>query len=361
VGLRAGLSAKAGKCRVCRVNERATAPERIDPLTEQRLDAWLLSDGHAGNVRQVQALAQAIGWPAQEWIVRARAPWRWLAPRELPGARAAFGDAFAQALDHRDLDRVLAIGCGRQAALATRLLHGRGARAVQILDPRVATDHWDLVIAPEHDGLRGENVITLQGSLHPVDDAWLDRARLEFPGFAQLPGPRTALLLGGPSAHARLDEAFFADLLRQLGVAVRSDGGSVLATASRRTPAAAAAEMQATLSSLPGVCWRGAQDGANPYAGLLGWADRIVCTADSVNLLSEAAATGAPLYIAGIDRLDGRPRRFVEALLGSGRARPFTGTFDADSGGATVRPLRETARVAAQVRARLGLARVDTG
>jgi uncharacterized protein len=354
VRVRAGLSAKAGKCRVCRVNERATAPERINPLTEQRLDAWLLSDGHAGNVRQVQALAQAVGWPAQEWIVRARAPWRWLAPREVPGAELAFGDAFAQALARRDLRRVVAIGCGRQAALATRLLRARRARAVQILDPRIDPRHWDLVIAPEHDGLRGGNVITLQGSLHPVDDDWLDQARCDFPAFVDLPGPRTALLLGGTSAHARLDEGFFATLARRVREAVEAEGGSLLATVSRRTPAASVQAMQATLAPLPGVFWRGPQDGDNPYAGLLGWADRIVCTADSVNLLSEAAATRAPLLVAGSERIDGRPRRFVDALLASGRARRFPEDWGpADPSGE--QPLRETARVATQVRERLGL------
>jgi mitochondrial fission protein ELM1 len=226
---------------------------------------------------------------------------------------------------------------------------------VQILDPRIDPRHWDLVIAPEHDGLRGENVITLQGSLHPVDDAWLEQARGAFSAFATLPSPRTALLVGGTSAHARLDDGFFAALAQQVGEAVQAEGGSVLATVSRRTPPAAVQAMHAALASLPGVFWRGPQDGDNPYAGLLAWADRIVCTADSVNLLSEAAATRVPLAVAGSERIDGRPRRFVEALLGSGRARRFPAEWDAASAGAAVQPLRETARVAMQVRERLGL------
>ena len=324
-------------------------------MTEQRLDAWLLSDGHAGNVRQVQALAQALGWPAQEWIVRARAPWRWLAPRQVPGAELAFGDAFTHALARRDLRHVVAIGCGRQAALATRLLRARRARAVQILDPRIDPRHWDLVIAPEHDGLRGGNVLTLQGSLHPVDDDWLDQARRAFPAFGELPGPRTALLLGGNSAHARLDTGVFATLAQQVRDAVQAERGSLLATVSRRTPADAVQVAHAALAPLPGVFWRGPQDGDNPYAGLLGWADRIVCTADSVNLLSEAAATRASLFIAGSERVEGRPRRFVEGLLASGRARRFPKDWDTVAAHAAMAPLRETARVAALVLERLGL------
>ena len=41
----------------------------------------------------------------------------------------------------------------------------------------------------------------------------------------------------------------------------------------------------------PGLTWCGEADGANPYAGVLAWADRIVCSPDSVNMVSEACAT----------------------------------------------------------------------
>lgn len=316
---------------------------------QQRPDAWTLSDGHAGNVRQAQALASAMGLqPERDWTLQTRAPWRWLSPRCVPGSRRAFGDDFAQALADPPL---LAIGCGRQAALATRLLRARGARSVQILDPRIDPRHWDLVIAPEHDGLRGDNVVTLLGSLHPVDDLWLAAARQQFAAFAELPQPRTAVLIGGASAHADFDDARLDGFLDWLGSRIARDGGSVLATASRRTPAAAGARMRERLKSLPGVVWTSDADGSNPYAGLLGWADRIVCTADSVNMLSEAAATNVPVYAVGVERISGRPRRFVDSLIASGRVQacgdallPFA-----------VTALRETARVADEVRSRLAL------
>lgn len=315
-------------------------------------DIWTLSDGHAGNVRQARALAAALGLPTRDWTLHARAPWRWAAPRRLPGAERAFGGGFAQALRKRPaLADVVAIGCGRQAALATRLLRARGAHAVQILDPRIASRHWDLVIAPAHDGLRGDNVITLHGSLHPVDELWLAAARHEFAAFAELPQPRTAVLLGGPSAHADLDPGFFAGVLDWLAAQLARDGGSVLATASRRTPQTARARLRERLGGLPGLVWCDERDGANPYAGLLGWADRIVCTADSVNMLSEAAATNVPVYAAGVERVRGRPRRFVDHLLATGRIRAATGGL----GPFAVTALRETARVAGEVRARLQL------
>lgn len=309
----------------------------------------MLSDGHAGNVRQAQALAAALGFAStQAWTLQARAPWRWLSPRRLPGARAAFGAVFARALA---CPPRVAIGCGRQAALATRLLRIAGARSVQILDPRITPRHWDLVVAPEHDGLRGDNVITLLGSLHPVDDLWLAAARQQFAVFAHLPRPRTTLLLGGTSAHGDFDIAQLDGVLDQLTARLAEEGGSVLATTSRRTPPAARVRVRERLQGVPGVVWTGDDDGPNPYPGLLGWADRIVCTADSVNMLSEAAATNVPVFVVGADRIGGRPRRFVDALLAMGRVRGC----DDQLASFAVTPLRETARVAAEVRRRLGL------
>lgn len=310
--------------------------------------AWTLTDGHAGNVRQAQALVATLGMPSLDVVLRPRAPWRWLAPRRLPGDARAFGPEFAARFARPP---TLAIGCGRQAALATRLLRARGARVVQILDPRLAPSHWDLVIAPEHDGLRGGNVVTLLGSLHPVDDDWLAAARTRFASLAQHSAPRTALLLGGASAHGGLDAAGFDRLGAALEAQARAEGGSVLATASRRTPDAVRVGMRARFATPRDVVWADDRDGPNPYPGLLAWADRIVCSADSVNMLSEACATHAPVFVAGLEQVRGRPRRFVEQLLERGRVRRFEDGMQSFA----VTPLRETARVATEVRARLGL------
>lgn len=315
-------------------------PPEFSPIT------WTLSDGHAGNVRQTQALASALGLTPREWVLTPRAPWRWVSPRRLPGSSRALGEDFAAASARPP---ALVIGCGRQGALATRLLRSKRTMAVQILDPRIATRHWDLVIAPEHDRLRGDNVVAVLGSLNAVDDEWLGRGRRDFPALGELPRPLTTVLVGGNSAHATFDASSVDDLASRLAAALARDGGSLLITLSRRTPDAAVARLRKLASEYPGMLWSGAGDGPNPYAGLLGWADRIVCTADSVNMLSEACATDAPVFVAGADRLAGRPRRFVDALRDRDRARIFEGAMSTFA----VTPLRETARVAAEVRTRL--------
>ena len=106
-------------------------------------------------------------------------------------------------------------------------------------------------------------------------------------------------------------------------------------------------EIATVLRGLPGVLWDGA--GANPYPGLLAWADRIVCTPDSVNMLSEACATAAPVHVIAPGSARGRVGAFVQSLRELRRIRAMDGALEAFA----VQPLRETARVAAEVRQRL--------
>jgi uncharacterized protein len=330
----------------------------MPPITQDSLQICSLSDGRAGNARQADALArtlaQALSPPEQPphpilaQTLHPRLPWRLFSPRAIAGAEAAFGEDFSCLLQQPP---AVTIGCGRQAGLATRLLRARGSRVVQILDPRIDPIHWDLVIAPLHDGLRGTNVISTLGSLHEIDDAWLAAARMRFAHFADLPRPRTAVLLGGKSRHARFDRMGFEVLASKLEVALAREGGSVLLTASRRTDRELRGVLAHRYDGTPGVVWRGPKDGENPYAGLLAWADRIVCSPDSVNMITEACATHVPVFVFDPARVRGRPRQFLDALLARGRIRAMDTTlavFD-------VEPLRETARVAAEARDRLGI------
>lgn len=320
--------------------------ERHAPALPVADALWALSDGHAGNVRQAVALASALNVsPVEQIVLQPSLAARMFAPRRYPLLARPFGHDFMTGPAPK-----IAIGCGRQAALATRLLRERGSHAVQILDPRIAPAHWDLVVAPEHDRLRGANVIHTLGSLHPVDDAWLAEARTRFAVFAELPQPRTAVLLGGSSRHVRFDRMAFEVLAAKLGAAMARDGGSVLVTISRRTPRELREALRQRFAQAPGLAWLGEDDGPNPYAGLLAWADRIVCSPDSVNMVSEACATRVPVFVFEPQRARGRVRMFLDSLLQRGRIR----AMDTMLAPFEVEPLRETARVAEEVRKRLG-------
>lgn len=311
-------------------------------------DALIVTDGRFGNLRQARALAQALGMSAGEVQTDLRAPWSQLAPR-MPRL-AGLAQRNSSQLPSKPPWPRLVIGCGRQAAWATRWLRrqaGHDSFCVQILDPRINSKHWNLLIAPQHDGVRGANVITPIGSLNPVDSAWLARARSDFSFLADLPQPRIALLLGGPRRGVSFDAALQRALVH--GVTTHLAGtGSVLLCASPRTPPEFAESMRQTLAAQLGHVWLTDADGDNPYPGHLAWADRIVVTPDSVNMLSEGAATGAPVHTLSDSTLPTHLANFHRVLREGGWLHDL-----AEPAPPAEQPLRETREVASEVRRRM--------
>lgn len=276
---------------------------------------WVLSDGAAGNEKQGQALAAALGLTAQCLRLDWHWPWPWLAPRWTPPLSAYHGASLGPPWPD------LAIGVGRLGAAALRTLRrasqGRTI-TVQILDPRIDPKHFDLVIVPEHDALSGSQVISIRGSVHGIDAAWLARMRAAHPlPSAWQAAPRTVLLVGGPHRSLPLQP----EDLAQLVASVRrwqAQGGSLIVIGSRRTPASWRQQL-APLREIAATLWFTPEDGDNPYAAALAWADRLIVTPDSVNMLSEAAATGLPLYAPLPRPARGRFGRFHQSLIEAGR------------------------------------------
>ena len=198
----------------------------------------MISDGAAGNERQALALAQAMRVTPTVIRLNLRAPWRWLAPRMQVGARFALPREIRARM--QPPWPALAIGCGRHAALLTRTLRrasGRRTFTIQILDPRIDPGEFDLVIAPRHDELAGANVILTLGALNTIDENWLAEGLSRFSTVAQLPHPRTTVLLGGPRRGLGMDERWFDDFLTRVAALAELDRGSLL-IASSSTPQA---------------------------------------------------------------------------------------------------------------------------
>jgi mitochondrial fission protein ELM1 len=118
---------------------------------------------------------------------------------------------------------------------------------------------------------------------------------------------------------------------------------------SRPTDPAAIRALSDALTPLGGWVWDGA--GENPYFGLLALADAIVVTMDSVSMVSEAAATAAPVLVAALPGKSRRIGLFLDGLTVDGRIRPFAGRLDMWP----AEPLDDTPVAAAEMRRRLGL------
>lgn len=314
-----------------------------EPLT-----IWTVTDGRAGIENQATGLAEAIARRVPARItkkrVSLRTPFAWLPSGFVPGARSALAI---------NSDPITApwpdiwIGCGRASvplSMGVRQWSNGAAFVVQLQDPRVNPREFDVVVPPIHDGLEGANVIPTVGACHRVTPEVLGQALDDYPQpLEDLAGPRIAILIGGKSKRQDISPARARDIAESLVVVQRETGGTLMATLSRRTGDAARMQFRTRLAPHCAIYFEG--EGLNPYSAMLGAADHIFVTADSVNMATEAAATGKPVHILDVDGSGGKLDRFHKSLVRRGCARPFRGRLETWS----YPPLLETDRVAAAV------------
>jgi mitochondrial fission protein ELM1 len=296
------------------------APNGFLPL------AWVLHDGKAGMASQALGLAEATGFSYIEKRLGIRFPWAWLPPRLWFLPFRAVGDHGANL---RPPWPDLVIACGRNTAmpaLAIRRASGGHTVAAQIQNPRIGRTEFDLMVVPEHDRLRGPRVMVTRGAIHRVTQARLVAERNRFPALAKMPRPILSVLIGGTNRAYRLTLRRVDEIARALAKILRSGGGSVLITPSRRTTAAGLGLLRERLEGLSTAIWDGS--GENPYFAYLALADAVLVTADSVSMISEAAATGKPVYILQLDGSNPKFARFHEAMRAAGVTRPFSGHIE---------------------------------
>lgn len=310
---------------------------------------WIVTPGEAGFESQGRGLAEALG--LEPVFKRVRASWPW---QRLPGrfwlnplARLAEG---SDRLDPPWPDVV--ISCGKIAApLAAAMRRAGGGRikAAHIQNPLMGLERFDVVVAPRHDRVRGDNVVSTIGAIHPVTPEKLGSAALRWaPVFASLPRPLVGVLIGGSNGRFTLDASTMADFATRLGALSRQHGAGLAVTPSRRTGKTNEAVLAQALAGLPAFTWDG--QGENPYLGILAVADLLVVTEDSVSMTSEALATGKPVYVVRLPGDSARLRRFQDDLIAEGYTRPFTGALERWS----YTPPDDTARAARMCRQRFG-------
>lgn len=312
------------------------------------LTCWVVTDGTLGMEVQCLGLAEALGIEPVVKRLRTRPPWRYLPPRLWLAPMMALSST-SDRLDPPWPD--LLIATGRQSvalSIAVRRRSGGKTFTVQIQNPAAALGNFDLVVAPVHDGLSGANVVATRGALNGVTPEKLAAAAERFgPELSHLPRPLVAVLIGGDNKVYRLSAGRMRDLAARLAELVARYRAGLAVTPSRRTGVENEAVLREALRSLPAVVWDGT--GANPYLGYLALADAIVVTCDSVNMVSEACATGKPVYVFDLDGGSEKFSRFHERLRRDGLTRPFDGVL------AEWRytPLDDTARVAEEIHQRM--------
>jgi mitochondrial fission protein ELM1 len=283
--------------------------------------AWIITDGKAGMDVQAKGVADALGLdyvvkhvaPSGLWKVAA--PWGPVQPSERFGAPGAqFSPPWP----------AVAIASGRASIPYIRRLRsmaGPRTYCIVLQDPKTGANTADLIWVPEHDRRRGANVIATPTAPHSFTPERLAALRATVPpAIAALPSPRVAVVLGGKNGIYRFTEADD-DRLQHALRSIGALGASFMVTPSRRTHQRLIRAVAAAIQDRPHIIWDGG--GENPYAQFLAHADRLVVTADSVNMTSEACATGRPVWVFEPSGGSTKFRRFHEALRHHGATRPL--------------------------------------
>ncbi len=299
---------------------------------------WVVTEGIAGTENQCLGVAEALGFDPSVKRITLREPWKSLSPFL----------GFEQWWTFKPLifppwPDVLIAG-GRKSIAVSRYIKkksGGQTFTVQLQDPRVKAEHFDLIAVPAHDALRGENVLVTAASPNRITKPRLAREKLKFKeALDRLPEPRAAVLIGGNSKTHSMNDAVIDTLIKNL----KAINAGLMITISRRTPEKYAAKLRAALDGNNIYFWDG--QGDNPYFAFLAYADFIICTNDSASMISEAATTGKPLYVVPLEGESEKFKSFYNNLKKHGALREFNGTLETWS----YEPLNDAQKVAEAIK-----------
>ena len=301
---------------------------------------WILTDGKAGDEQPLAGIAEAMGVTPELRRVHPRKPFALMMPwgpidwRDRPGQPDS-----PLAPPYPDI----CLATGRRAVAYLRHLKRLSPSTCAVLfkDPRTRRHGADLVIVQAHDKLRGPSVKVVTTAPNRLPPARLDAIRADPPAdLSALPPPRLAVLVGGDSRHHRFtpdDIARFTVGLEQRLAA----GASLMITASRRTPPALATALRSLAKDNRRITfWNG--EGLNPLAAYMALADELIVTADSTNMIGEAATTGRPIQI--FHPTGGHPK--IEAFIALLGKEARVGRFPDAPASGTYPPINSTANAA---------------
>ncbi|MGO9135888.1 MAG: mitochondrial fission ELM1 family protein [Methylovirgula sp.] len=309
------------------IAENATQSAALPPQTR----LWILSDGKIGDEVQCLGIAEALGLNPELRHIAPRRTYAWampygpIDPREAPQYT---GSPLAPPFPD------IAIAAGRRTVPYLRALKAASQGktfTVFVKDPYWSRRAMDLIVVPEHDRLHGANIFATLTPANRLHGERLAAARATVdPRIAGLPRPRVALILGGDSQHHRFEANDIAAIVA-IARTILDAGESLMVTPSRRTPPLLIEALTTAFGQLPDAqrqnifLWTGQEP--NPYLAIIAAADAIVVTGDSVNMVGEAVASGAPVHVyepsgghkkitAYLDRLEalGAIRRWHGAL-----------------------------------------------
>jgi mitochondrial fission protein ELM1 len=279
------------------------------------LKALLLTQGMHGMVSQVEGLARALGLTYKHQSIRLKPFWNLLPPKLTPISENLVKEKFV-------CDSKVIISCGRKSVIPSIALKkrlGKEIFTIHIQDPKVALKHFDLVISPEHDNIKGDNVLTTKGAIHYLTKKEI-KDNLNYLNVNKEKKKLVAFIIGGPNKYYNYNDQAIQQLFTKIKTLFTPDKYKIIIVPSYRTPEKIIKKAFDTFN-FNHIVIKTVDKKA--YLSALALADIIVVTCDSTSMISEAAITGKPVYIAMMksNKNNGRFKKFYSLLTDLGITR----------------------------------------
>jgi len=261
-----------------------------------KLKALLLTEGYHGMISQVEGLAKALQAEFQHKIVRLNWPWNFIPPKLTPISEIILKDKH-YINENKSFD--LVISCGRKSVIPSAIIKKKNTNifTIHIQDPKVNYKNFDVIIAPEHDDLKGENVISSKGSIHYITQPEIEKAKNYLVNKFQNENI-VSLILGGPTKYYSFSNEELIQVFRKIKSNFISQGHKVLVIPSMRTPKRI---IDLAMKEFVKEGFVVNTVDKQAYLSALALAANIVVTCDSTSMISEATASGKPIFVAHME------------------------------------------------------------
>lgn len=301
--------------------------------------AWLITDGKAGSISQVIALAEALNLDYE--LKLCRSPWFinilhpgifWFLGKYLEKNSCKISPPYP--------DYVIA--SGRRARIFPIYIQKKSpqTKTIYILDPRINPKFYDCVIAPNHDHIKGKNVIKTDLALTRITKKFLQSEKQEFKKtYGKLKSKIATIIVGGNTKEYKLSLSEVEKIVHDIAN-ISSKYDNILISTSRRTPTDLINLLEKEFFNKKNVYIYNPSNPAskNPYYAMLAYADEIFVTIDSISMISEALETKKPVKIINFPNFKGKGKKFVSNLISKG----IVSFYDQNLSTASYNPLADT-------------------
>ena len=266
-----------------------------------KLKGLLLTEGMHGMISQVEGLAKALDLDFIHEKIELNNFWKLFPPKLTPVQDFVFKNKINNEFD-------IVISCGRKSVIPSIYLKKQLKSKIiniHIQEPKVSLDNFDFVVAPEHDGLKGSNVLTSKGAVHYLTNVELDENENYLKSRISTEKKVITLVLGGPTRYYDYNDQAIESIFSKIEKNFLKNNYQLIVVPSMRTPQNIIEKAKSYFDKdqivIPDV-------DKKAYLSSLKISNHIVVTCDSTSMISEAAITGKPIYVAQMPAIKNNKR-----------------------------------------------------